>query len=165
MSDEWYFTKQYAVLAGYRLLVLANRLGCEDDFSRELHDRLVAGLEGAIETTCRIIELQREDKTQEGVDPDCIDWSTVGLLDHERERLAGYTIVLLDELEIDFDTYEYRVNGGEWHNALSADCDGVEIDYPTTIALSEDELGSLYPIMCDLMRDTPVFVTAARVVY
>lgn len=165
MSDEWYFTRQYAVLAGYRLLVLANRLGCEDDFSRELHDRLVAGLEGAIETTRRIIKLQREDETQEGVDQDCIDWSTVGLLDHERDRLADYTIVLLDELEIDAGTYEYRVNGEEWHYALSADCDGVEVSYPTMIGLRDDELGSLYPIIRDLMRETTVFVTAARVVY
>lgn len=32
MSNEWYYVEQYATGAGYRLLVLANRVGCEDEF-------------------------------------------------------------------------------------------------------------------------------------
>jgi hypothetical protein len=32
MSNEWYCVEQYATVAGYRLLVLANRVGCEDEF-------------------------------------------------------------------------------------------------------------------------------------
>ncbi|MBY3123248.1 hypothetical protein HFO29_36265, partial [Rhizobium laguerreae] len=38
----------YAKLAGFRLVVLANRFGCDTDFSRELHDRLIEGLEAAV---------------------------------------------------------------------------------------------------------------------
>ncbi len=39
----------------------------------------------------------------------------------ENENFGRFTINLLDELEIDFDTHEYRINGGDWINALTAD--------------------------------------------
>ncbi|MEF0941932.1 hypothetical protein [Rhizobium sp. BR 362] len=35
----------YTKLAGFRLVVLANPFGCETDFLRALHDRLIEGLE------------------------------------------------------------------------------------------------------------------------
>ncbi|MFK0278715.1 hypothetical protein ACIQUG_34000 [Ensifer sp. NPDC090286] len=35
----------YTKLSGFRLVVLANQFGCETDFSRGLHDRLIEGLE------------------------------------------------------------------------------------------------------------------------
>ena len=49
------FTK----LAGFRLVVLANRFGCDSEFSRELHDRLIEGLEAAIERIQIIMALER----------------------------------------------------------------------------------------------------------
>ncbi|MGK6317410.1 hypothetical protein [Neorhizobium sp. DT-125] len=67
-----------------------------------------------------------------------------------------------DDLEIDFDTYEYRVNGGEWHYALSADCDGVEISYPSLVALTDDDLGSLAPIVRALRSEAGVGISIAR---
>lgn len=39
----------YTELAGFRLIVLANRLGCDSDVCQELHDRLIHGLDAAID--------------------------------------------------------------------------------------------------------------------
>ncbi len=160
MSDDWDYVKQYAMLAGYRLLVLANRVGCEDEFSKTLHDRLLDGLDGAIHSTRHIMALQRELMAED--DPDGM---ILCQLQGEAESLAGRTIALLDELEIDYDTNEYRVNGGEWHNALSADCDGIEISYPTTVPLGDTEIGPLAAIIRDIARDTGIAISVAHVVY
>ncbi|MBY5827414.1 hypothetical protein [Rhizobium leguminosarum] len=160
MSDDWNYVKQYAVLAGYRLMVLANRVGCEDEFLKTLHDRLLAGLDGAIHSTRTIMDLQRQ-----LLAGDDSEGTIFCQLQGEEEILACRTIMLLDELEIDYFTYEYRVNGGEWHNALSADCDGIEVSYPRTVALSEAELGLLATIILDIARETGIAISAARVVY
>jgi hypothetical protein len=66
---------------------------------------------------------------------------------------------------IDCDTHEYLVNGGEWHNALSADCDGIEISYPTTESVSDAEIGPLATIIRDIVRETGIAISVARVVY
>lgn len=83
----------------------------------------------------------------------------------EEECFARFRITLLDDLEIDYDTHEYRVNGGEWHNALSADCDGVEISYPSLVPLTDDELGTLAPIVRSIRSEAGVDISIARVVY
>ncbi|MBX5206795.1 hypothetical protein [Rhizobium sp. NZLR11] len=159
MSD-FNFHMFYAKLAGFKLLVSANRIGCEDEFSKTVHDRLLTGLDGAIHATRHIMDLQRELLTAD--DPE----GTLSCqLQGEAENLTSRTFVLLDELEIDFDTHEYRVDGGEWHNALSADCDGIEINYPTTVPLSDAELGPLAAIIRDITRETGIAIIVARVVY
>ncbi|PWI49755.1 hypothetical protein B5K03_34045 [Rhizobium phaseoli] len=159
MSDDWYYTHQLAVLSGFKLVVLANRIGCADDFSRILHDRLVGGLECAIRQTRSVLALEREVASEP--DPEGL---TAFLLQGEQECLDRFRIILLDELEIDFATYEYRVNNGEWHSALSADCDGIEISYPSTAALTDTELGALGPIIRAISRETGIGISAARVV-
>lgn len=147
----------YAALAGFRLIVLADRLGCDDDFSQELHDRLTDGLDAAIDRIQVIMALERivligEDEFAEYQ------------LEGENEIFGRFTINLLDDLEIDFDTHEYRVNGGDWINALAADDSGVDIDYPELVALTEDELGSLASIAKDITSATGIPVYAVRAV-
>ncbi|ASS60435.1 hypothetical protein E0H35_35910 [Rhizobium leguminosarum bv. viciae] len=159
MSD-FNFLMLHAKLAGFKLLVSANRIGCEDEFSKMLHDRLMAGLDGAIRSTRHIMDLQRE-----LVIGDDLEGTISCQLQGEEEVLARRTFVLLDELEIDYFTYEYRVNGGEWHNALSADCDGIEISYPTTVSVSDTEIGPLATIIHDIARETGIAISVARVVY
>ncbi|MBB3396099.1 hypothetical protein [Rhizobium sp. BK060] len=159
MSDDWYYVHQLAVLAGFRLIVLANRIGCENEFLLELHDRLAEGLACAIARLRSIMALERQlasGRDEEGF--------TAFQIQGEEECFARFQITLLDDLEIDFDTYEYRVNG-EWHYALSADCDGIEISYPSTVALADAELGGLGPIIRDISRETGIAISAARVVY
>lgn len=160
MSDTWYYVHQLAVLAGFRLIVLANRIGCEDEFLLKLHDGLVDGLEAAIARVHSITALERQLASK----PD--EEGFVALQLHgEEECFARFRITLLDDLEIDFDTHEYRVNGGEWHNALSADCDGIEVSYPSLVALTDDELGTLAPIALCIRHEAGIAISIARVVY
>ncbi|MFA1624251.1 hypothetical protein ACDY96_15845 [Rhizobium mongolense] len=69
MSDIG-FLDLYAKFAGFKLLVSANRIGCEDEFSKTLHDRLLAGLDGAIHSTRHIMALQREQLSEDDPDED-----------------------------------------------------------------------------------------------
>ncbi|MFN3321716.1 MAG: hypothetical protein ACK43M_23575, partial [Allorhizobium sp.] len=60
MSDDWYYVHQLAVLAGFRLILLANRVGCEDEFLLELHEELAEGLAAAIARLRSIMALERQ---------------------------------------------------------------------------------------------------------
>ncbi|SCB61535.1 hypothetical protein GA0061105_11951 [Rhizobium aethiopicum] len=83
----------YTKLAGFRLGVLANRFGCDSDFSRELHDRLVEGLDAAIDRIRVIMELERSVLIGE-------DEFAEYQLEGEIEIFGRFTINLLDELEL-----------------------------------------------------------------
>ncbi|CDZ55409.1 hypothetical protein [Neorhizobium galegae] len=146
----------YARLAGFRLVVLANRFGCEGDFSKRLHDWLLEGLDAAIDRIRIIIELERRLF-------DDNDEFTAYQLAGEIETFRRFTIDLLDEIVFDYDTYEYRINDGEWIKALTADHRGVDIDYPSSVALTEEELGSLGQIIDDIVRETGIPVHANRI--
>jgi hypothetical protein len=160
MSDDWYYVHQLAVLGGFRLIVLADRIGCENEFLLELYDELAEGLAAASARLRAIMALERQLATE----PD--DEGLVALQLHgEEECFARFRITLLDDLDIDVDTHEYRVNGGEWHNALSADCDGVEISYPSLVDLTDDELGTLAPIVRAIRERADIGISIARVVY
>ncbi|XKM38928.1 hypothetical protein A4U53_008510 (plasmid) [Rhizobium ruizarguesonis] len=145
----------YTKLAGFRLVVVANRFGCDSDFSRELHDRLIEGLEAAIARIRVIMELEQNLLVG---DDEFIAYQLEG----EREIFGRFTINLLDDLEIDFDTHEYR-NGSEWINALTVDNSGIDIAYPELVALAEEQLSSLAPIVKEITQETRIPVDAARV--
>ena len=147
----------YTKLAGFRLVVLANRFGCDSEFSRELHDRLVEGLEAAIARIQVIMELERSVFAGE-------DEFAAYRLEGETEIFNRLSINLLNTLEFDFDTFEYRINGSSWIIAVAADDDGVEVNYPELVALSEEELGSLAPIIKNITQETGIPVHAARAI-
>ncbi|MBB5577056.1 hypothetical protein [Rhizobium paranaense] len=148
----------YTKLAGFRLVVLANRFGCDSEFRRDLHDRLVEGLEAAIGRVRIIMSLERSVFAGE-------DEFAEHQLEGETEIFGRITINLRDDLEIDFDTHEYRINGDDWAIALTADNTGVDIDYPELIALTDDELGSLAPIIKEITSETGIAVNASRACY
>ncbi|CAN7738436.1 hypothetical protein [Rhizobium leguminosarum] len=145
----------YSKLAGFRLVVLANRLGCDADFSRERHDRLIEGLEAAIARIRVIMELERNLLVR---DDECMAYQLEG----ETEIFGHFTINLLDDLEIDFDTHEYRINGSDWINALTADNSGIDIAYPELAALTKEQLGSLSSIVTEITQETGIPVHAVR---
>ncbi|RFB82518.1 hypothetical protein B5K11_35720 [Rhizobium leguminosarum bv. trifolii] len=148
----------YTKLAGFRLVVLADRFGCDSEFSRELHDRLVEGLEAAIARIQVIMELERSVFVGE-------DEFAAYRLEGETEIFNRLSINLLNTLEIDFDTFEYRINGSSWIIVAAADDDdGVEANYPELVALSEEELGSLAPIIKNITQETGIPVHAARAI-
>ncbi|SSC72081.1 unnamed protein product [Ciceribacter sp. T2.26MG-112.2] len=148
----------YTKLAGFRLVVLANRFGCDSEFSRDLYDRLVEGLEAAIGRVRVIMALERNVLAGD-------DEFAAYQLEGETEIFGRFTISLLDDLEIDFDTHEYRINGGDWAIALTADYTGVDIDYPELVPLTDDELGSIAPIIKDLTSETGIAVNASRIIF
>jgi hypothetical protein len=147
----------YTKLAGFRLVVLADRFGCDSEFSRELHDGLVEGVEAAIARIQVIMELERSVFAGE-------DEFAAYRLEGETEIFNPLSINLLNTLEFDFDTLEYRINGSSWIIVVAADDDGVEADYPELIALSEEELGSLAPIIKNITQETGIPVHAARAI-
>ncbi|MBY5866528.1 hypothetical protein [Rhizobium leguminosarum] len=147
----------YAKLAGFRLVVLANRFGGDTKFSRALHDRLIEGLEAAIARIRVIMELERNLLVG---DDEFIAYQLEG----ETEIFGRFSINLLDDLEIDFDTHEYRINGSDWINALTADNSGIDIAYPELVALTEEELGSLSSIAKEITLATGIPVLLVRAV-
>jgi hypothetical protein len=146
----------YTELAGFRLIVLANRLGCRSDFSRELHERLIDGLHAAIDRVRTIMNLERSVLAG--------DEFAAFQLEGEVEIFNRFTIDLLDEIDIDYDTHEYRLDGGPWMSALAVDDTGVDIDYPELVPLTDDELGSLAPLIPDTVRQTGIAIHARRLV-
>lgn len=83
-------------------------------------------------------------------------------LEGETEIFGHFTINLLDDLEIDFDTHEYRINGSDWINALTADNSGIDIAYPELAALTKEQLGSLSSIVTEITQETGIPVHAVR---
>ncbi|MEX2697058.1 hypothetical protein [Rhizobium mongolense] len=144
----------YAKLADFRLIVLANRLGCDSDFTRELHDRLIDGLQAAIDRVRIFMELERR-----LLDDEFAAFQLQG----ETEIFGRFAIDLLDGVEIDYETHEYRINAGGWINALAVDDTGVSVDYPELVLLTDLELGTLAPILRDVMKETGIPVQAHRV--
>ncbi|MGO6982567.1 hypothetical protein [Rhizobium leguminosarum] len=146
----------YTKLAGFRLAVLANRACCDGDFPRELHNRLLDGLDAAIDRVRTILTLER--RLLDGGD----EYAAYQLAG-ETEIFGRFTIELLDEIDIDYDTHDYRINGGRWTNALLVDDSGVYVDYPELVPLGAEELGSLAPIILAIRIETGVAVRACRV--
>lgn len=121
---------------------------------------LAEGLAAAIARLRALIALERQLATA----PD--DEGLVALQLHGEEGcFARFRITPLDDLEIDYDTHEYRVNGGEWHYALSADCGGVESNYPRLVDLTDEELGTLAPIVRSIRNEAGIAISIARIVY
>ncbi|SCB61618.1 hypothetical protein GA0061105_12062 [Rhizobium aethiopicum] len=121
-------TDQNTMLVGFRLIVIANRFACESEFSRKLHDRLVEGLDAAIARIHVIMELERSVLIGDDEFAEC-------QLEGENEIFERFAINLLDDLEFDCDTNEFRLNRSDWMNALAADGSGVDINYPELVAL------------------------------
>ncbi|KPH05492.1 hypothetical protein CO657_25840 (plasmid) [Rhizobium acidisoli] len=138
----------YANLAGFRLIVLANRLGCDSAFSQALHDRLIEGLDAAIDRVRTIMDLEQRVLVGEEF--------AAFRLEREIEIFGRFTINLLDELDIDYDTHEFRLDGGRWISALTVDDAGVHVDYPALVSLTDEELGSVAPLIRDIVRQTGI---------
>ncbi|QSY97956.1 hypothetical protein J2J97_27955 (plasmid) [Rhizobium bangladeshense] len=144
----------YTELAGFRLIVFANRLGCDSAFSQTLHDGLIEGLGAAIDWVRTIMDLERQSLAG--------DETAAFQLEGEIEIFGRFTINLLDEIDIDYDTHEYRLDGGRRISAVAVDDTGVHFDYSELVPLTDEELGSLAPLMRDIVRQTGITIHARR---
>ena len=85
-------TTLLAAVNGFRLVVKANRFGCDTDFARKVHDKLITHLEEAAE-----VLLQR-------YEPRFTEF-----------YLEGDAIPLVDYLHVDHATKEWCSPEGDWH--------------------------------------------------
>lgn len=107
-----------AQLSGLRILVLANRLGCDTQLARTVHDRLAAKLREMIEARRKILAADRELAVVRGTADE-----EDAFYDLHHCQTAWYetwlieTVALLDDYRVDDLTSEYfDFRTGEWHN-------------------------------------------------
>lgn len=131
----------FAKLAGVRLGVVANRALCDDDGSRAMHDRLIAGLDEKIAISRKIAAMERVPVDQS--QPDDREFYIASLAID-----LSTPIYLVDSLYIDRATHEYTVNGGSWQ--FGFDVETGYTDYPVEVHLEDDELAGLAPALEEL---------------
>ncbi len=151
MSDFNYI-ELYAQFAGFRVLVLANRLACDDDFSHAAHDKLLAMLDQLIALAQRAVAAERKlALNPEG--PEAADlgeeiWGIGQDLSYGWGDPEG-TDLLRNDIRIDWATNEwYDARTGQWHFL-----DG----YPLPrIEVGDDRLNGLGAILHQIRNETGI---------
>lgn len=133
-----------AQLSGLRVHVLANRLGCDSDLARTVHDRLAAKLAEMIEAQRKILDADRALVVARGT-ADHED----AFYDLHHYQTAWYetwlieTIALLNDYLVDDLTNEYfDFRTGEWHHR-----DG---EVPIAIPVPAEKLCGLAGIIAEI---------------
>ncbi len=133
-----------AQLSGLRILVLANRLGCDTEPARTVHDRLAATLAEMIEAQRRILAAERALVVARGT-ADHED----AFYDLHHYQTAWYetwlieTIALLDHYLVDDLTNEYfDFRTGDWHHR--------DTDAPFVLPMPADKLCGLADIIAEI---------------
>ncbi len=133
-----------AQLSGLRIFVLANRLGCDTEPARAVHDRLAAKLAEMIEAQRRILDADRALVVARGT-ADHED----AFYDLHHYQTAWYetwlieTIALLDDYLVDYLTNEYfDFRTGEWHHR-----DG---EVPIAVPVPAEKLCGLTGIIAEI---------------
>lgn len=150
-------TPLFIRLSSFRAVALTDRAECTSFEHETMYSKLIDGLTTRINLIAAISEAGRR--------TDLDDWSRQQLVDRNIELIYGSPIVLGDDLIVDTETCEYKVNGGEWRNAVSSDCDGTSIDYPSTRPLDDEELGPLAELLKAIGEETDLEVSAEVICY
>jgi hypothetical protein len=107
-----------AQLSGLRILVLANRLGCDTELARTVHDRLAATLAEMIQAQRNILAADRARFAARGTEDE-----EDAFFDLHHHQSAWYetwlveTIALLDDYRVDDLTNEYfDFRTHDWHS-------------------------------------------------
>ncbi|MBY3157250.1 hypothetical protein HFO56_33540 [Rhizobium laguerreae] len=140
MTDVDHGLMTYAKLAGMRVGVIANRILSNDELALSMHDRLIAGLDRKIATARAIAKLERAPR---GAELDDRDHHILQL----NEELSQ-PINMLDDLDIDHGTHEYKVNGGPWQFGYDVELGCT--DYPQAMHLAPEELYGLDAVIEEL---------------
>lgn len=133
-----------AQLSGLRVHDLANRLGCDSDLARTVHDRLAAKLAEMIDAQGKILAAERARVAARGTDDE-----EEAFYDLHHYQTAWYekwlieTIALLDDYLADDLTNEYfDFRTGRWHHR-----DG---EVPITVPVSAEKLCGLAKIIAEI---------------
>ncbi|MCR5860591.1 hypothetical protein [Mesorhizobium sp. J428] len=148
-----------AQLSGLRILVLANRLGCDTELARSVHDSLAAKLAKMIAAQRNILAADRARVAARGTE-DEEDAS----YDLHHYQMAYYEtwlvepVALLDEYLVDDLTHEYfNFSTGEWHLRDS--------DVPITVPVPADKLCGLASIIAEIEDVSGVRFSVENVYY
>ncbi|WLS01393.1 hypothetical protein [Shinella sumterensis] len=146
-------------LSGFKLIVRANRLGCDTEFAREAHDILIAHLDEFREDLDRLIALWNELLAEQ--DPDGADYAAYDLRDL-RIRVEHFWL---------HNHHPYNVGG--WRHADDAGSYRIadEHDYELFGAhhwvrdLADNELCGLRPILDQLAEETGLNIPAVVIYF
>jgi len=133
-----------AQLSGLRILVLANRLGCDTQLAHTVHDRLAEKLAEMIAAQRKILAAERARVAARGTEDE-----QDAFFDLHHYHTAWYEtwlmepIALLDEYQVDDLTNEYfDFRTGEWHQR-----DG---EVPIAVPVPADKLCGLAKIVTEI---------------
>ncbi|MFC3722016.1 hypothetical protein [Neoaquamicrobium sediminum] len=146
-------------LSGFKLIVRANRLGCDTDLARDAHDMVIGHIEEFRDDLDRVLALWREMMAER---------------DPRKADLAAYA---LSEMRIRVEHFwlhnNHPYNVGGWRHADNAGSYRIadECDYELFSArhwvreLADDELCGLRPILDQLAEETGFTIPAVVIYY
>lgn len=148
-----------AQLAGLRINVLANRLGCDTDLARSIHDKLASILASMIEDQRKILAAERVLADARGTSDE-----EDAFFDLHHYRSAYFetwlmeTVALLDDYLVDDLTHEYfNFRTGHWHHR-----DG---EVPIVVPVPADGLWGLADIIAEIEDNCGVRFSVDQVYY
>ena len=159
MSDIDYLTL-FTQFSGFKVVVLANRLGCDNGLARTAHDRLIAKLEDVIAlmrdglaAERNLLLDERSDRYRNAAED--LYWIAAAFAGR---WMPGRPVPLLEDLWIDEATREiFDAQAARWR---FYDDDG-----PWLRDVSDAELCGLRSIIGDIAAETGLRFSACRVVY
>ena len=134
--------RDLAAMMGTRLVVMAARLECTTELQKELHTALMDGLDHKIANIRDILDMKRSPDDEQR-------WLASSAM---TSYFSYDEFALLDWVDVDTDTNEYKVNDGEWR-----------FGRPTREKVSAEQLGSLTDLFKLVARETPFYVTAEHI--
>jgi hypothetical protein len=159
MSDLVHLTL-FTQFSGFKVLVLANRLACDNDLARTAHDRLIAKLGDLIELMRGALAAERNllcDENSERYQNAAEDLYWIAE-EFASRCMADDPVPLLDSLWIDWATREiFDAQIQRWRF--------YENDGPWLDDVSDAELCGLRRIIDDIAAETGVRFSACRIVY
>jgi hypothetical protein len=160
MTSNFDYLTLFTRFCGFKVLVRANRLGCDNDLARCAHDRLVAKLGELINLMGEALRAERDtalDETTTLYRAACEDlyW-----IDEEfsSQWLSGRPHPLLDDLHVDFATREIFDGRSRCWRPLGE-------TEPSLCDIGDCELCGLRRIIDDIAAETGMDFSASRIVY
>ncbi|MCP4736125.1 MAG: hypothetical protein GY873_18230 [Bosea sp.] len=145
---------------GFKILVRANRLGCDNDLARCAHDRLVAKLGELIGLMGDGLRAEQDTALDEATSRYRAACEALYWIDEEFSSrwLTERPHPLLDELRIDFATREiFDERSRRWRPLGETE--------PSLRDIGDHELCGLRRIIDDIAAETGVDFSAGRIVY
>lgn len=148
-----------AQLSGFRILVLANRLGCDTELARTVHDTLAAKLAKMIEAQRKILAADQARVAARGTEDE-----EDAFYDLHHYQTAWYEtwliepVALLDEYLVDDLSHEYfNFHTREWHHRDS--------EVPIAVPVRAEKLCGLAEIIAEIEDSCGVRFSVDQVYY